>query len=163
MAWPINPPASICRGRQWAMSRKVPFARIALILLLLLSTGCSRTDSGQVTFRGYDAHIYHGESSADAQYIRFRSAHGNEEFQIVIPPELPRLVMEYKVTVKSGKVVFKVLDPNGKAILGGYTDSEGALKLYHSLRVPPGTYTVRTEYHHARQGEVRYLIYAYHK
>lgn len=144
------------------MSR--PVSVVWLVILALLA-GCSasRTSQNQVRFRGYDAHVYHGESSADAEYIRFRSAHGHEEFQITIPRELPRLVVEYQVSVQAGKVVFKILSPEGKAILGGYTNPEGHLKLYYSLRVPPGTYTVRTEYENARRGEARYLIYAYNR
>ena len=131
----------------------------AVLLLLALLAGCRAKQD--VRYRGYDAYVYHGESSAEADYIRFRYADGVEEFPIVLTRQLPRLVVEYEAQVKAGKVVFKVLSPEGKAILGGYTNQEGHLKLYHSLRLPAGTYTVRTEYHKAERGDIRYTLYGY--
>lgn len=138
---------------------------LAILAFLTLFVGCclNRATSSTVRFRGYDAYVYHGESSAQADYIRFRQADGYEEFEIVLPRQLPRLVVEFRATVKAGKVTFKVINPDGKAIIGGYTDPSGNLKLYHSLRLPPGTYTVRTEYQQARQGEISYTLYGYHR
>jgi hypothetical protein len=141
----------------------LPFLVICSLLAL---TGCAQetaTSSGnKVRFQGYEAYAYHGESSADADYIRFRLADGVEEFTINLPRELPRLVLQYEARIESGRIVFKVINPDGKAILGGNTDENGHLKLYYSLRVPAGTYTVRTEYRQARNGEIRYIMYGYY-
>lgn len=139
----------------------------ALVLLALLITcgGCRSIEGGPqgVHFRGYSSYAHHGESSAQADYVRFRHAHGAEEFEITLPRQLPRLVVEYRATVKQGSITYKIIDPDGKAIIGGHTDSDGNLKLYHSLRVPPGTYTVRTEYNQAQRGEISYTLYGYHR
>jgi hypothetical protein len=121
------------------------------------------TDPKQVKYQGYEAYAHHGESSADAQYIRFKKASGTEEFTIVLPRNLPRLVVEYEATVNSGQVIFKVLNQQGKALIGGKTDAKGHLKLYHSLRVPTGTYTVQTQYIKAESGNIRYTLYGYYR
>ncbi|NLN19699.1 MAG: hypothetical protein GX162_10580 [Firmicutes bacterium] len=144
------------------MHKQKIFTAFALALLLAFCGGCQTKRNG-VTFRGYDAYAYHGESSAQADYIRFRYAHGVEEFNLVLPPQLPRLVVEFRATVASGRVTFKIINPEGKAIIGGYTDAEGHLKLYHSIRLPSGTYTVRIEYEQARDGEISYTMYGYHR
>ncbi len=156
--------AELARGSNRLVHKRVSIA-VTLLALLAVCTGCrsSHTGSHTVRFRGYDAYVYRGESSAQADYIRFRQADGVEEFEIVLPRQLPRLVVEFRAAVKAGKIVFRIINPEGKAIIGGYTDSEGHLKLYHSLRVPPGTYTVRTEYQQARRGEISYALYGYHR
>lgn len=139
-----------------------------LLVLTLTMTGCGTkspvsTDPSQVKYQGYDAYVYHGESSADAKYIRFRRANGVDEFTLELPKGLPRLVVEYEAKLAAGKLIFKVIDPKGKAIIGGISDDSGHLKLYHSLRVPAGTYTIRTEYRQAQNGEVRYTLYGYYR
>jgi hypothetical protein len=157
------PPYEAERGGVSIYVHKRIFTALVLAALLALGGGCQSKKHNGVTFRGYDAYVYHGESSAQADYIRFRQAHGVEEFDIVLPRQLPRLVVEFKATVRSGRVIFKIIDPEGRAIIGGYTDADGHLKLYHSIRLPSGTYTVRIEYQQAQHGEIRYTMYGYHR
>lgn len=143
---------------------------LGLIILLTFSAGCGKpkqqpiaSESDKVTYQGYSAYAHHGESSADAQYVRFRKADGVEQFYITLPRELPRLVVQYEAQLKAGKLTFKVLNHEGKALIGGKTDANGHLKLYHSLRVPSGKYVVQTEYDGAENGDIHYTIYGYYK
>lgn len=137
---------------------------IMLFLLLVAFSGCAdNAPAGNVKFQGYKAYAYHGLSSADAQYIRFRKASGTSEFELYLPKELPRLVVEYKAQVKAGQIYIRILNPDGKVIIDGATNEQGQLKLYYSLRVPSGTYTVQTEYRDAVDGDISYTMYGYYR
>jgi hypothetical protein len=137
---------------------------LIIMLLLITCSGCvDNAPSGDVKFQGYKAYAYHGLSSADAQYIRFRSASGVSEFELQLPKELPRLVVEYRAQVKAGQIYMRILNPEGNVIIDGLTDEQGYLKLYHSLRVSPGVYTVQTEYRDAVDGEISYTMYGYYR